>query len=464
MLPYKTFTKINGINAQVAQRGFAESEVLGLKIAQLLLPINTHKIGALRDIRARYDQSAPLVNENHFATLGIIGSIGFILLLLMLLNINNKSSIQNRLAMLNIIAVLYATVGGLSVLFALIISPSIRGHNRISIFIATFSLIAVALFLQYLFKKYQLSKVSIFFVSMFIMLIGLYDQIPGGATFKTNSLIESTFNSDKKFIQQIEDKLKRYSSNMVMQYPHMSYPEQPVLVKMLNYSHMVGYLHSNNIHWSYGAVTGREGDIWLKSLEALDIKEQIKVLQKGGFTGIYIDRRGYIDNANMLESKLKEILNIEPIISEDKNKSFFDIVPTDHTIMKFSGFEKNFYGWESNQFGSFGWTSGSAILLLQNNRANNLNCNLAFNVGTLKNRNLKIMFNDKLLRDFFLQPGLNKTVLLEELRLNPGSNRLSFITDTPGAQPGNGDPRSLAYSIEKMKIICGGISVGNLIE
>jgi phosphoglycerol transferase len=71
----------HGKNPLATRRVSAEAEMYGLKIIQLLLPVSGHRIARLAALREWYDHSAPLVNENQYATLGIIGSAGFLFLL-----------------------------------------------------------------------------------------------------------------------------------------------------------------------------------------------------------------------------------------------------------------------------------------------------------------------------------------------------------------------------------------------
>ncbi|MBO0800330.1 MAG: hypothetical protein J2P31_16030, partial [Blastocatellia bacterium] len=135
---------------ETAQRNPIEAEIYGLKLAQLVLPQTGHRWITFRRPKAKYN-FAPLVNENDDATLGVIGTIGFMTLLGWLAcNVFNKGREENQtqillgqLSVLNITAFLLGTIGGFSVIFALFVSPQIRSYNRISIYIAFFSLFAV---------------------------------------------------------------------------------------------------------------------------------------------------------------------------------------------------------------------------------------------------------------------------------------------------------------------------------
>src|SRR5262249_3877446 len=91
------------------------------------------------------------------------------------------------------------------------------------------------------------------------------------------------------------------------------------------YDHLRGYLHSKNLHWSYGAIKGREGDVWEKNVAARPINELAETLVFAGFSGIYMDRLGYSDQGVQLETELARALSTKPIVSANQRLSFFDL-------------------------------------------------------------------------------------------------------------------------------------------
>ncbi len=76
----------------------------------------------------------------------------------------------------------------------------------------------------------------------------------------------------------------------------------------MDYSHLRGYLHSEKLKWSYGAMKGREGDAWEKSIASESDEEMVKELQQAGFKGIYVDTYGYKDSGFKVIQNLSSIL------------------------------------------------------------------------------------------------------------------------------------------------------------
>ena len=333
LLPSIIYVFINGINQEVANRTSSESEFYGLKIIHLLLPVNNHKFFVLKELTEKYENAInPLQNENTIASLGIVGSIGFLSLVLRLVFYSRKSSAGNSsfhlhiydcLAVLNIAAILYATIGGFSSIFALLVSPQIRAPNRISVFIAFFSLLAVALLLDSIKTKYtknRLNKISFNSLLIFILIVGVVDQT--SASFIPNYLkTKIDYLNDQDFVHTIEKNVP--TNSMIFQLPYVPFPENPPVQKMLDYEHFRAYLHSNSLKWSYGVMKGRHD--WQLPLIEEPIDIFLAKIATVGFAGIYIDRNGYLDFGRDIETKLEKKLNIKPIVSKNKRFVFFNI-------------------------------------------------------------------------------------------------------------------------------------------
>ncbi len=153
LTPSILYHRAFGFNVEAVRRSQFESEMLGLKVVQLLLPITNHRIRWLADLKARYRFQGVMINENDAASLGLIASLGFLLLLVQFLrwgknNRSERPGLVQTLALLNLGAILLGTIGGFGSLFSLIGTPWIRGYNRISIYIGFLGLAALLLLLD----------------------------------------------------------------------------------------------------------------------------------------------------------------------------------------------------------------------------------------------------------------------------------------------------------------------------
>ena len=150
--------KINGPNPEVAIRSSAEAEIYGFKFMQLIMPRGGHRNPKLAAISHEYNSTSPLINENWTASIGLIGSIGYFILSLFLIAKISNNNVDKRISFLSLllfILFMFGTIGGLGSLFSSTISSSIRGWNRISIFIAFGSLAGTFLFIQIFVNRYS---------------------------------------------------------------------------------------------------------------------------------------------------------------------------------------------------------------------------------------------------------------------------------------------------------------------
>lgn len=322
MLPGMIYHLQNGSNAEAYFRnGFVETELYGLKITQLFLPLSGHGNEGLTSLIEYYNSTAPLVTENSTAYLGFLGICGFIILLLIFLaGEKNKSYARMRLlGQLNIFMVLLAAGNGIGTIFAFLVSDQIRGYNRISILITYVSILGLCLFLDEMSKRYNRYAVTV--IGIALMCFGLWEQhLSDTGTIAC----EAEFESDRQFVEQIEAAVAPES--MIYQLPYHEYPEGGWVNDMEQDHLFLGLIHSDALRWSYGGIKGREGDLYLKGLSELPVDKLVEQVRAGGFAGIYVERRGYTaEELKALEDQLKQYTKSQGLYSKNGNLSFFKL-------------------------------------------------------------------------------------------------------------------------------------------
>src|SRR5690606_17161453 len=137
----------------------------------------------------------------------------------------------NSLVLLNISAVLLATIGGFGSIFALLISPQIRAYNRISVYIAFISLFALAVLIDLLIKKYNKSKLhytAMVGVICILIIIGILDQTDR-SLIPNYQLLKEEYLNDREFVGNIESSVPE--SSIIYQLPYVPFPENPPVYK-----------------------------------------------------------------------------------------------------------------------------------------------------------------------------------------------------------------------------------------
>ncbi|WP_321927961.1 sugar translocase [Paraburkholderia guartelaensis] len=324
VIPTLAYEHSHGINNEVAARIPSESETYGMKVAQLLLPWPGHRAAPLARLTAKYNQTFPLVNENQTASLGLLGSVGFIGLLVILLGPRRGETLP-LLAALTLVFVLFCSIGGLSSIFAMLISAKIRAWNRASVFVAFFAIASAVILLQRATQSWKRPG-SLAALSVALCAFVVWDQTPATPVVPFEQS-HANYENDKSFGAAVERVLPVGST--VYQLPYMAFPEVPPLNDLAAYDQFAGYLNTTALRWSYGGMKGREGDLFFRQLATQPVAQQVAAIREKGFSAVWVDRRGYADRGKQLEADLAKELGHGPaLISQNGNQVLFIIQPS----------------------------------------------------------------------------------------------------------------------------------------
>jgi phosphoglycerol transferase len=319
----------HGPNPAAVVRYPIHAELWGLRMTQLLLPVQEHRIGGLAGLRRRYDfaQTVPPWDSDA-ASLGVIGALGFLGLLGVAL-VRRRSDAPRTidgLAALNLAALLLATTSGLGAIVGYVASPLIRCYNRISVFLAFFALAGVALVLTRLLRSTRPGwpRVAVHFGLVAVLVVGVLDQTPRDLAPHYEEL-KSAYDRDATFVTRLEAALPAGSA--VFQLPILEFPESIPPGVMGPYDHGRPYLHSKSLRWSYGAMKGRYDDAWQKAAVDQPIPAMLRSLALAGFSGVYVDRAGFDDRGLAIEAGLVREAGASPIESGDHRLAFYDLRP-----------------------------------------------------------------------------------------------------------------------------------------
>ncbi len=334
MAPNLLYQQAHLANLVVPSRGARGTEFSSFKLTSLLLPWGNHRSETLAHFRRYYDTVFPLPSE--IPALGAIASVGLLFLLGVVVvsacsprraKEEGPGPVHRRLGVLALLTLLLGTVGGFATLFALFVNDSLRGWNRLSIFLAVFTLAAVGLLLDealawHRARGFPLHRATAGLVVGLLLGVGLYDQTPPDVVAQ-RAAVATSWDSDTRFVATLEERLPRDA--MVFQLPHMPYPESRPIVKMRDSDQFRMYLHSSTLRWSYGAIRGRPDSDWPVAVSRAPTPVLTTLVSAAGFSGIQLDRFGYGDSARALEAELLRLLGEQPVVSADDRYSFWDL-------------------------------------------------------------------------------------------------------------------------------------------
>ena len=318
-LPNVLYWVLEGTNpfGELAVRNRGDVETFGLKLVQLILPRIGHRIALFSKIAVGYFRNYPLVNENSTASIGLIASLGLLVSLLLIFSDRNK---YKEISWLNFATFIIATIGGFGSIISVAIVLPMRSYNRMSLIIMFLSLLIIGMMIDSLRNIFDHRLVM--FISLCILAVGIFDQTADFIPYDT-----SEFNYSRQFFRQIESELN--SGDMIFTLPYLEWPSSYIEG---SYGMFNGYLETEDIHWSYGAMQGREEAQWQKAVAKCEVSQMISKIQYAGYDGIYLDKKLYKRNYKKkkekaeadIESITRETGNV-PIISEDGSKYFWKI-------------------------------------------------------------------------------------------------------------------------------------------
>jgi phosphoglycerol transferase len=343
LAPSLLYAARHGGNPRIA-RTVLESEQLGLRLSNLVLPVRGHRLPLLADVNAEYAaETSPRYCESCNETLGAVGAAGFVVLCLIALAAcvgvakaepgRPAWHARYRPAALGVaLAFAIGTTGGLSALVAFVITPDVRGWNRISLFIAFFSLLAAGLLLASAGRRLRAAgrRVLAGGLLVAVLVLGALDET---SNFFVVDYAGSAreYHSDKAFGQAIQSRLPPGAN--VLELPYVPFPEgfhipgqPPPSAFSTSYDLLRPYLNTRGLHWSFGAVKGRPGD-WEGALATQRLDVAVGAAAAAGFQALYVDSRGYGTGAPGVLADLTRLLGARPLVSPRGDTWLFDLRP-----------------------------------------------------------------------------------------------------------------------------------------
>jgi hypothetical protein len=466
-LPTVIYQSQHGKDPAVGQRQPFESDLYGLSLADLVLPVGDHRLKPFAELAERYQSTAPApVGEGHTANLGLIATIGFLLLALALASRamgGRALRLDPRFTYAALgawIAFLIATVGGLGTIFAYVVSPQLRAWNRISIFIAFFALTGSALLLDWVRARIGFTgrRRALFATLLTALLaIGLLDQTTTSMTPPYKSANAEYFSA-ARFVDAIQHQLP--SGSAVFQLPYVPFPENPPVNKMVDYDELDGYLHSSSLRWSYGQLKGLPSD-WESIAVNQPLPLMLAEVAAAGFKGIYIDTFGYTDGGAALFAQLGPALGTQPLVSSEGRYYFYSLAHYDEILRaryspaQMSGlataalyplslnFSTGFYGLETLGALTWHWAQRHSTIEILNSSHATRSATFTARVagGSTRASRLTIRYPEGSVK--VVQISSRETPLTLHLVLKHGKNDIRLNTSAPATPGVPGDTRSL---------------------
>ena len=231
-----------------------------------------------------------------------------------------------------VVALVIAAVSGISLIISGIGVKEIRSWNRVSIFLAFFAFVAVGYGIDLVRRRTagrRLARPLTVVACAALVVVGVLDQV-SPATVPHYAENRRAFDSDRTFFRRVEATLPRGSA--VFTLPYLFFPESGAVGGIGPYDTVRGYLHTDDLNWSWGGVIGTDAD-WVAATAALTESDPGPMLDRiaaVGFGGLVLDRRGDVADGGGVgprEQALTDVLGEPDTTSPDGALVFWDLRP-----------------------------------------------------------------------------------------------------------------------------------------
>jgi len=444
-------TLLYAIRHGVNSTGFSRSPVSltldALQLPTLFLPPLNYRIAALADwSNTHFYRSAVLFGEGSTPYLGLVGATGLIILTwfgLRAFLARGRSQMPAAWSQLLWILI-YSLPGGINVVLGVFGLLVFRDTNRYSIFILAISLVFLTRYLSRRCPRGARAPVGVLLAA-----IAVLDQVPAALSGRSVAELGARVDSDRRLVSALEARLPR--GGMVFELPVVPFPESPPVNLMGDYEHLIPYLHSQRLRFSYGTVKGRGSENWQHVVERLPAGELAGQLEREGFDAIWVNRRGYADRAEGLIGSLRA--GREIIESEQGDLVAIVLHPSGHEPPMPFGctLGPGMYGWEADAGGSpyWTWSLERSEFVLYNGGPSAAAVHLDFELRSLRPQRVAMAApNFHAVYDLSQGPAKVSAVIM----LAPGATKVEFTAANPPMPPGNGDMRPMAFGIYNPKI------------
>jgi phosphoglycerol transferase len=307
--------------ADPATRTPGQSELLALRLIDLVLPVRDHVVAPQGHLTERFQEGTLISNVPEVpdsAALGLTATIGLGMLAVRgatgALGLRRRagngdagdSDIDDATAVAVALTFLTATLGGVGALVAYFLTSQVRAWARLSVLIAFFCLLAVARALGPHLARAKAcggSRPATVLGCVALVGVGLLDQAPPGFVPPYEDSA-ATHEQLAPFTREIAASLPDGAS--VLQLPMVSFPERTLLRDMPHYEQIRPMLYTDTLRWSAGAVSGTSQD-WAAPLVGRDPYVQLLAGAALGFDAVWLDLRGVEDPA-ATRSQFVEVL------------------------------------------------------------------------------------------------------------------------------------------------------------
>lgn len=438
-----------------------------LRPLEWLVPPADHRLAPLAEVGRAY-QAKSSAGEFFYSYLGLIGAAGLVALVVASLR-RARQCLRRPSAFAGLLWIVafglpyginsWLGSGGLDVF---------RASTRIAIFGAVW----VAFFLAARASRLTRTWPRWGSIAAALILAGfaIWEQTPALSARAPRAANTARLEAYQELMARLEGELPHGAP--VFQLPVAPFPEAGRTAAMPDYEHFLPFLFSTDLRFSYGHLGAAAAMRWERSIAHLPPRKMVGELQQAGFTALWIDRRGFSDEAVALvrelqNAKLPEIpapaglpiniFRLRPVARPtlpDPNKPFFydawSAAETDDPPVRTLAVD-GWYALEHEGARTWRWASQRATLGLWNTDVTRQKVRVTFVPVGRSPATLQLHYGGRMVWEGAFAEVANK-VQTVDLVLTPELNRLNWRLDGKTFVPGRNDRRRLGFALENLSV------------
>jgi hypothetical protein len=347
----------------------------------------------------------------------------------------------------------YSVIGGINCLVALGGFYLFRSTNRYSIFISGLCMFFVVSRMAVLTRKWQPG--ARWAAAIAILVLGLLDQLPKTTTRAETLTMKRRVENDEAFCSKMESTLPK--GGMVFELPVIPFPEGGPVRTMDEYEPLRPFFFTKTLRFSYGSNKGRPRDDWQFIVEKMQPQEMVSTLERYGFSGIYLNRRGFADRAEGLLKNLGALGKTNVVEDAEREQVCVALNPSaqpelphtdDNALVNFKR------GWAAEEHAADQvrhWADGNAMAQFFNEDKSGTSFHMTGVIASLSARRVDIEFEGRNIwsREIGAGQGVPIDVWVTGKHRN---NSLYFRTDAPAVYPEQGGSLAVAFGVINLRV------------
>lgn len=317
-----------GDSGYAAGSAVAAAEIYGIKLIQMFFPLNDLGIGIIGDAVNGYHKYTIVSNHLTISVfLGIVGIIGFVILMFVLLTTvirKHKNERFGLLAEMVLVMLLVCQAGGIGALFTGILGDGLTDYSKGIIFIIYVSILAFFMGFECLLAKMK-HKLPVMALCLLIVGGSILIQAPlQFAGFYGEP--QSRYDAEKTFVSDMQENL---GTGSYVYEPTVIGKYNPVGGNIREYNNRsIGFFLCDGLSWNIDVLWGYDADGWRNHLQRLTCAEMIQELKNAGYKAVFIDRTNYAtewfleNELTELENELMSITGNEFVVNDEKTLEY----------------------------------------------------------------------------------------------------------------------------------------------